>query len=243
MRGGVIDGNTSRGSGPGDNEVVIMEVYTEHSITPIEQSAQRFATWRSNQVSPPQSPVTGYMAPMADVASSSWAQYTAQFMHVQHGLMEQAAQQGVYGPKAFPTPPITPGSGKTSPGNSGRTTPKERGRKRKREDETTRSRQVHGDRVLAAAGAHMLWLQLDEPSPQGTENPEEGASASAIEAAKRGRENVKLSLEVSTARAQERWLSQTRSKRAHGGQIEELYTEYEDAVSAYTKRHRAARMQ
>ena len=89
----------------------------------------------------------------------------------------------------------------------------------------------------------MLWKLLDEPQPSGPPDPEEGISAEAIEAARRGREAVKLAIEVSTTRSQEYWRSQTRSKLKHGGRIDELYQEYDDAVKAYKRRYRAQRMQ
>ena len=60
---------------------------------------------------------------------------------------------------------------------------------------------------MAAAGAHILWTRLDEVNPVGPADPEEGGSMEVIEMARRGREAVKLAIEISVGRSQEYWRS------------------------------------
>ena len=211
----------------------------------LEQSALAFPSWCQSYVSPrnsaSSSPMQGTMTPMADVASSSWAQYPSQTLHGQFGLQAQRRQYGRSHPKSSPVSPEVR-SRDVSAASSGHVTPKKR-RNRNRKDVSEENRRVHGARVLAAAGAHILWKLLDEPNPQGPDDPEEGVSQEVIDAARRGRTAAKLAIEVSTTRAQEYWRSQSRSKQAHGRPIEELYEEYDQAAAAYKRRRRATTMQ
>ena len=88
-----------------------------------------------------------------------------------------------------------------------------------------------------------MWTRLDEVNPVGPADPEEGGSMEVIEMARRGREAVKLAIEISVGRSQEYWRSKTRSKLAHGGEIVELYEEYDNAVRDYIRRHRERMLQ
>ena len=135
---------------------------------------------------------------MADVASSSsWASYPAQMMQVQQGLQAQRMQNWRgQSESSSPTPNV--GSGNCSASGSGHTTPQRRVRKRNRGEISETNRKIHGDRVLAAAGAHMMWNLLEEPQPRGPAGPEEGLSAEVIDASRRGREAAKLAIEVPT---------------------------------------------
>ena len=99
------------------------------------------------------------------------------------------------------------------------------------------NRQIHGERVLEAAWAHMLWELLGEPNHRGETGSEAGVVAEVIETTRRGREYAKLAIGVNTTRAYEYWRSQTRSTARHGGNVGDLYGEYYDSVSAYRRRH------
>ena len=101
----------------------------------LRDSAQMFSTWRTSYVSPQNSPYgspgQGHMAPMADVASSSWATGPVQGMVFQAGLQAQARQQWGGRPKSSPTAPGTK-SGVVSASASGHATPRKKTRNRNR---------------------------------------------------------------------------------------------------------------
>ena len=98
------------------------------------------------------------------------------------------------------------------------------------------NRQVHGSRVVAAVDAMKLWDRLDDLNCITPVNPEEGFSQDAIDYAHRGRAIVKLAVEVSTLKAQEKWRSNVRSRIRHGGTEQDLFEEYNEAVAAYQRR-------
>ena len=151
--------DNANGLGNSNQTIIIEESATPMQNT-LEYSARNFSTWCVPQGSAPSSPMCGHMAPMADVSSSSWASNPTT-MNLQQGLQAQSLQVSGDQPESFCTTPSPQQSRVQSTPSSGHTTPGKL-RKRNRENPTGRNRQIHGERVLAAAGAHMLWGMLDE---------------------------------------------------------------------------------
>ena len=98
--------------------IAIEDEQHAQGAVPFRHSAHQFSTWRNAHQYQPTSPVTGHMAPMADVASSSRAPYPAQYLHAQY------AQRWGHYPKSFPTFPSATAQWSRSPSGSGQSTPK-----------------------------------------------------------------------------------------------------------------------
>ena len=121
------------------------------------------------------SPPTGHMGPMADVDTPMWAPF----------------------PNSLPPPPVA--TTRTAPvGQSpdGRwSTPVSQPEPKRRAKELA-NRRIHGARVVYAVGDLSLRNRLDEEHPTGPGNPTEGFNAMAIELARRGRDQVRMSVEM-----------------------------------------------
>ena len=176
---------------------------------------------------------TGYMTPMADVATSRWAQFPQSIpvspvsatrnvpVHSTHGhgiarnVSTQPAWEGQWAtPVAKPEP--------------------------KSKVENLKDRKTHGARVVAAVDALALWNRLDEEHPTGPEDPTEGFSPATIDLARRGRVQVAMSVETTPSSAYAEWSSEMRTQEKHGRPEEELYEEYRIAVENYRRRRQSA---
>ena len=81
---GVEGQNTMQYSNANHHVIAIEAEQHAHGAAPLEHSAHQVSTCRNAQQYQPKSPVTGYMAPMADAANSSRAPYPAQYLHAQY---------------------------------------------------------------------------------------------------------------------------------------------------------------
>ena len=101
-----------------------------------------------------------------------------------------------------------------------------------------RDQTVHGAKMQEIADAQRLWSRLDEHSPHGPNNPENGFIAIDVQLAQYGREYVRIGLEQTPAKAWMHWRSIRRAHFHFGGTSEdELYEDYRQAVKAYQLRH------
>ena len=97
---------------------------------------------------------------------------------------------------------------------------------------------IQGTRAVEAVDSIALRNRLDEEHPTGPEAPTEGFSAMAIEPARRGREQVRTSVETRPAITYAKWRSLLRTQGKHGLPEEEAYDHYEDAATKYICRRR-----
>lgn len=138
--------------------------------TPLGGSSMDLANWPSVAASRPTDLATWHMAPMADIAHSSWAPYPSPLL--------TPASMGPY-PESYSASPRDQSiaSGSRSCGSSNGTphqAPMDSRQKGKR-NPTERDRQVHGERVMADDGSFALWGTI------GGSNPPRGRSGARSE--------------------------------------------------------------